>query len=57
MHTFLLASTGAGVGLTSVSLGLVGSLMRHGLKVGFFKPIAQNFQSDSGPERSSKLWN
>jgi phosphate acetyltransferase len=55
MHTFLLASTGAGVGLTSVSLGLVGSLMRHGLKVGFFKPIAQNFQSDSGPERSSKL--
>lgn len=55
MHTFLITSTGAGVGLTSVSLGLVGSLLRHGLNVGFFKPVAQNYQSDDGPERSSKL--
>ena len=41
MHTFFISPTGFGVGLTSISLGLVGGLERAGLKVGFFKPIAQ----------------
>lgn len=55
MHTFLLAPTGFGVGLSSVSLGVVQALLRSGLKVGFFKPIAQPHPDDSGPERSSAL--
>jgi phosphate acetyltransferase len=55
MHTFFIAPTGFGVGLTSISLGLVGALERTGLKVGFFKPIAQPHQGDMGPERSSEL--
>jgi phosphate acetyltransferase len=55
MHTFFIAPTGFGVGLTSISLGLVGALERSGLKVGFFKPIAQPHQGDLGPERSSEL--
>ena len=55
MHTFFISPTGFGVGLTSISLGLVGALERAGLKVGFFKPIAQPHQGDAGPERSSEL--
>ncbi|MCJ1885711.1 phosphate acetyltransferase [Pseudomonas sp. LA21] len=55
MHTFFLAPTGFGVGLTSTSLGLIRALQRAGLKVGFFKPIAQPHAGDDGPERSSEL--
>ncbi len=55
MHTFLLAPTGFGVGLTSTSLGLVRALARAGLKVGFCKPIAQHHRDDDGPERSTGL--
>ena len=45
MHRFMLISTGYGVGLTSSCLGLIRVLQRQGLKVGYFKPIAQNAQS------------
>ncbi|MEL0028128.1 MAG: phosphate acetyltransferase [Perlucidibaca sp.] len=55
MHTFLLAPTGFGVGLTSTSLGLVRALARAGLKVGFCKPVAQYHRDDAGPERSTGL--
>lgn len=55
MHTFLLSPTGFGVGLTSISLGIVQSLLNSGLKVGFLKPIAQPHPSESGPERASEL--
>lgn len=55
MHTFFIAPTGFGVGLTSISLGLVRALQRAGLKVGFYKPIAQPHPGDLGPERSSEL--
>lgn len=55
MHTFFIASTGFGVGLTSTSLGLVRALERTGLKVGFYKPIAQQHPEDTGPERSTEL--
>lgn len=43
------------MGLTSISLGLVRTLERAGLKVGFFKPIAQPHPGDTGPERSTEL--
>jgi len=55
MQTFFLAPNSFGVGLTSASLGLYRTLERAGLKVGFFKPVAQNHKGDSGPERSSAL--
>src|SRR5690606_40171052 len=55
MQTFFIAPTDFGVGLTSISLGLVRALERDGLKVGFFKPIAQPHPGDEGPERSTEL--
>ena len=55
MQTFFIAPTDFGVGLTSISLGLVRTLERAGLKVGFFKPVAQPHPGDTGPERSTEL--
>ncbi len=52
MHTLFLAPCGFGGGLNSISLGLIRALERAGLKVGFFKPIAQPFPLDQGRERS-----
>ena len=56
MHTFFIAPTGFGVGLTSISLGLVGALERSGLKVGFFKPIAQPHPGDTGNGSRRGMW-
>jgi phosphate acetyltransferase len=55
MHTFFVAPTGFGVGLTSISLGLIRALQRTGLRVHFLKPIAQPHPGDLGPERSTEL--
>ncbi|MCQ4300063.1 phosphate acetyltransferase [Pseudomonas songnenensis] len=55
MHTIFLAPTGFGGGLNSISLGLIRALESAGLKVGFFKPIAQPFPVDQGRERSCIL--
>ncbi len=55
MHTLFLAPTGFGGGLNSISLGLIRALESAGLKVGFFKPIAQPFPVDQGRERSCIL--
>ena len=52
-HAFFLAPAGSGVGLTTVALGLVSALDRKGVRVAFFKPIAQETEGDSGPERST----
>jgi phosphate acetyltransferase len=48
-----LVPTGPGIGLTSVSLGLVRALDREGLHVGFFKPICQPHNNEVGPEQST----
>lgn len=48
-----LIPTSARVGLTSVSMGLVRALDRNGIKAAFFKPVAQLFRGDTGPERST----
>ena len=53
IHAFFLAPAGSGVGLTTVALGLVSALDRKGVRVAFFKPIAQETEGDSGPERST----
>jgi phosphate acetyltransferase len=52
-RTLYVAPTGPGVGLTSVSLGLVRALDRVGLRVCFYKPIAQPMTAMEGPERST----
>ncbi len=41
MRSYFVAATQPDVGLTSVSLGLVRALQRHGLKVAFVKPITK----------------
>ena len=50
---FLLAPAGTGVGLTTVSLGLVKALDRRGVRVALFKPVSQLTDGISGLERST----
>ena len=52
-HCIYLVPTGTGVGLTSISMGLVRALDRSGITAGFVKPVAQLFRGDTGPERST----
>jgi phosphate acetyltransferase len=52
-HTLYLVPSGSGVGLTSLSLGLVRALDNRGIRVAFFKPIGQPVGHDTGPERST----
>ncbi|HEY3253895.1 MAG TPA: AAA family ATPase, partial [Polyangiaceae bacterium] len=52
-HTLYLVPSGGGVGLTSLALGLVRALDNRGVRVAFFKPIAQPALHDAGPERST----
>src|SRR5688500_6287784 len=52
-HTFYLAPSGNGVGLTSLALGLVRALDNRGIRVAFYKPIGQHGARDTGPERST----
>ena len=40
-RTIMLVPISAGVGLTSVSLGVLRAMERKGVNVAFFKPIAQ----------------
>ncbi|MCH8551432.1 MAG: phosphate acetyltransferase [Natronospirillum sp.] len=54
-NAFFLAPTGAGTGLTSVTLGLIRAMERLGVRVAFCKPIAQIHEGDDGPERSTLL--
>ncbi|MBE9608102.1 phosphate acetyltransferase [Chitinilyticum piscinae] len=43
MQILLITPTRQDVGLTSVSLGVVRALQRQGLRVGFVKPVAQDY--------------
>lgn len=54
-HTFFLAASGAGTGLTSVCLGVVRALDRHGIRVGFCKPITQNPSANGEPDASARF--
>lgn len=51
-HVFFLSPTGSGVGLTSVSLGMVRALDQRGVRVAFCKPIAQSDDANA-PEQST----
>ena len=50
--TFYLSPTGRDAGLTSIALGLIRALDRIGLRVHFFKPIAQPSHGPQGGDRS-----
>ncbi|MBE7213632.1 phosphate acetyltransferase [Shewanella benthica] len=54
-RNIILIPIGTGVGLTSISLGLVRAFEHQGVKVRFFKPIAQQRAQDKGPERSTTI--
>lgn len=54
-NVLMTVPTGPGVGLTSISVGLVRALEQQGLKASFFKPIAQPHPGDDGPDRSSAM--
>jgi len=51
----MLIPIGTGVGVTSVSLGMVRAMERHGVNVSFFKPVAQPRPGQSGPETSTAV--
>lgn len=54
-NAFFLAPTAAGTGLTSITLGLIRAMDQLGVRVVFFKPIAQIHEGDQGVERSTRL--
>ncbi|MBE0363290.1 phosphate acetyltransferase [Pseudoalteromonas ulvae UL12] len=54
-HRIMLIPVSTGVGLTSVSVGLVRALEQKAVKVNFFKPIAQPRAGDKGPEKSTEI--
>lgn len=54
-RTIILIPTTTGVGLTSVSLGLVHALEQKGAKVGFLKPIAQPISGEDALDRSTTI--
>ena len=49
-RTIMLVPIGTGVGLTSVSLGVVRAMERKGVNVNFFKPICQPRHGGNGPD-------
>ena len=53
-RTIMLIPIGSGVGVTSVSLGMVRAMERQGVAVNFFKPIAQPRPGETGAERSTE---
>lgn len=54
-RTIILIPTTTGVGLTSVSLGLVHALEQKGAKVGFLKPIAQPISGEDTLDRTTSI--
>lgn len=54
-RTLLVVPTGHGVGLTATCLGLVHALERQGVKVGFYKPLAQPRARGADHDRSTAL--
>ena len=52
-RTIMLVPISAGVGLTSVSLGVLRAMERKGVNVSFFKPIAQPRSGDDIPDLTS----
>jgi phosphate acetyltransferase len=54
-RTIMLIPVGAGVGLTSVSLGVLRAMERKGVRVSFFKPIAQPRSGGEQPDLTTTI--
>ena len=54
-RTIMLVPISSGVGLTSVSLGVLRAMERKGVNVSFFKPIAQPRSGDDIPDLTSSI--
>ncbi|PJC85375.1 phosphate acetyltransferase [Vibrio sp. HA2012] len=54
-RTIMLIPISAGVGLTSVSLGVIRAMERKGVSVSFFKPIAQPRHGGDQPDLTSTI--
>ncbi|QXO18432.1 MULTISPECIES: phosphate acetyltransferase [Vibrio] len=54
-RTIMLIPTSAGVGLTSVSMGLLRAMERKGVNVSFYKPIAQPRSGGDQPDLTSTI--
>ncbi|WP_413110643.1 phosphate acetyltransferase [Thaumasiovibrio sp. DFM-14] len=54
-RTIMLIPVGSGVGLTSVSLGVLRAMERKGVRVSFFKPIAQPRHGGEAPDLTTTI--
>ncbi|MGL6257890.1 phosphate acetyltransferase [Vibrio sp. WXL103] len=54
-RTIMLIPTSAGVGLTGVSMGVLRAMERKGVKVSFYKPIAQPRNGGDQPDLTSTI--
>lgn len=54
-RTIMLIPISAGVGLTSVSLGVIRAMERKGVKVSFYKPIAQPRHGGDQPDLTTTI--
>lgn len=54
-RTIMLIPISAGVGLTSVSMGLLRAMERKGVSVSFYKPIAQPRSGGDQPDLTSTI--
>lgn len=54
-RTIMLIPVSAGVGLTSVSLGVIRAMERKGVKVSFYKPISQPRTGGNQPDLTSTI--
>ena len=54
-RTIILIPVSTGVGLTSISLGLIHSLEQKGVKVGFMKPVSQPSTGEDKLDRTTSI--
>ncbi|VEI57841.1 phosphate acetyltransferase [Pasteurella multocida] len=54
-RTIILIPISSGVGLTSISLGLIHSLEQKGAKIGFMKPISQPHSGEDTIDRTTSI--
>ncbi|XKM12742.1 phosphate acetyltransferase [Orbaceae bacterium ac157xtp] len=54
-RTIMLIPTGTNVGLTGISLGVIRAMERQGVKVNFFKPVAQPAMGGDKPDHTTTL--
>ncbi len=54
-RTIMVVPVGAGVGLTSISLGVIRAMQRKGVRIAFFKPIAQPRHGGDQPDLTTSI--